>query len=167
MQSGSLSLLEPSGPVQALPFSNGTADFLFSKMCKPFLGPIQPQIQWITGEPSLGVKWPGPGADQKNLKIVLRLRMQGIIIVLPPRHLSCMQRGNFTFIFTDAVLFKHKHCDVSIENCSPWQDVPCAYTIILVQDMTTKDSYMLQQCPIPDTVHLLQGSLHVSETFTV
>jgi hypothetical protein len=78
-----------------------------------------------------------------------------------------MQRGNFTFIFTDAVLFKHIHGNVSIENCDPWQDGPCAYTITVVQGMATKDSYMLQHCPLPDAVRLLQGSLHVSETFTV
>ena len=61
VKSGSLNLLEPSGPFQALPFSNAIADFLFSKMCEPFLGPIQ-QIPW---EPSSGVKRPGPGADRK------------------------------------------------------------------------------------------------------
>jgi len=65
MKSGSLNLLGPSGPFQALPFSNAIADFLFSKMCEPFLGPIQPRIQWIPWEPSSGVKRLGPGADRK------------------------------------------------------------------------------------------------------
>ena len=92
--------------------------------------------------------------------------MSGVIFVLPLR-LCGMQRGNFTFIFTDAVLFKHRHSNGSIENCSPWQDGPCVCTLTVVQGMVTKDSYMRQQCQLPDTVCLLQGSLHVSETFTV
>ena len=65
MKSGSLNLLELSGPVQALSFPEQTADFLFSKMCEPFLGPIQPYIKWILGEPFSGLKWPDPGADHK------------------------------------------------------------------------------------------------------
>jgi len=84
-----------------------------------------------------------------------------------PLCLSAMQRDNFTCFFTDAVLFKHRHSNVSNENCSPWQDGPCGYTIRVVQVMATKDSRMLQQYPLPDTVLLLQRCLHVSETFTI
>jgi hypothetical protein len=83
MQFGSLSLLEPSGPVQALPFSEGIADFLFSNMCEPFLGLIQLHIKWIPGEPSSG----GSGRVLEltaNLKIVLRLTMHGALLILPP-----------------------------------------------------------------------------------
>jgi hypothetical protein len=45
--------------------SSGTAGFLFSKMCEPFLGPIQPHIKWIPGEPSSGVKRSDPATNHK------------------------------------------------------------------------------------------------------
>ena len=163
---GSLNLLEPSGPVQALYLSLNRWHIFFSLRCaNNFWASSSIIVSGYRGNLRQG--WSGCVLElTTNLKIVLRLRMRAAILLLL-LHLCGMQRDNFTFIFTDAVLFKCRHSDVGIENCNSWWAGPCAYTITVVQGMATKDSYMRQQCLLSGKVCLLQGILHVSETFTI
>jgi hypothetical protein len=44
----------------------GLGIFLFTTASRPALGPTQPPIQWVTGNPFLGIKRPGREADHSH-----------------------------------------------------------------------------------------------------
>jgi hypothetical protein len=39
---------------------------LYSKASRPALGPIQPPVQWVSGAPSPGIKWPRHETDHSH-----------------------------------------------------------------------------------------------------
>jgi hypothetical protein len=88
-----------------------------------------------------GVKRPGPGADHKLQNSAQVKNAWSYTFTLPCALVPC--KGATVHVSLLMLLFKHRHSNVSNENCSPWQDGLCAYTLTAVQGMATKDSYRI------------------------
>jgi hypothetical protein len=77
----------PWADQSGLDSGKGQGIFLFSKMSKSALGPIQLPAKWVPETLSLVIKWPGHEVNYSS-QLELRLNMSGAIYFYPIRRHS-------------------------------------------------------------------------------
>jgi hypothetical protein len=123
--------------------------FLFATVSRMALGPTLPPIQWVPGDLSLGVKWPGHEADHSPPSSAKVKECVELYLHSPntpswrDAQLKKWHRDNFTFTFIKNNYVSTRHCYIchSFSLCAVVKSSLCTgYLIFCIMFMALLDS---------------------------